>query len=112
MVQGAARTGGRRIDGHIVRGVVQELGARVALDVVAVVVAPAQLHVHPVPVQQGASVNNAIPTYKQQADMRMRSSCYMPSTHPSQLEGAKFCKRVKCTADSQEKENSVNPHSI
>ena len=41
--------GGRRVDGHVVRRVVEELGARVPLDVVAVVVAPAQLHVEPVP---------------------------------------------------------------
>ena len=38
----------RRIDAHVVRGVVEELGARIALDVVRVVVAPAQLHVQPV----------------------------------------------------------------
>lgn len=36
-------TSWRGVDGHVVRGVVQELGARVALNVVAVVVAPAQL---------------------------------------------------------------------
>eukprot|EP00964_Phaeocystis_antarctica_P078146 scaffold48598_cov65-Phaeocystis_antarctica.AAC.1 len=40
--------GGRGVDGHVVRRVVEELGARVPLDVVAVVVAPAQLHVEPV----------------------------------------------------------------
>mmetsp|Transcript_63136 Transcript_63136/g.136700 ORF Transcript_63136/g.136700 Transcript_63136/m.136700 type:complete len:725 (-) Transcript_63136:4486-6660(-) len=38
----------RGVDGHVVRGVVQELGAAVALDVVRVVVAPAELHVDPV----------------------------------------------------------------
>ena len=35
--------GGRGVDGHVVGGVVQELGARVALHVVRVVVAPPQL---------------------------------------------------------------------
>ena len=40
--------GGRGVDRHVVRGVVQELGPAVALDVVRVVVAPAQLHVDPV----------------------------------------------------------------
>ena len=73
MVLGGARTGGRRVDGHVVRGVVQELGARVALNVVAVIVAPAQLHVHPVSVHKGASVKNAFLTCNQQADVRMCS---------------------------------------
>mmetsp|Transcript_8475 Transcript_8475/g.28819 ORF Transcript_8475/g.28819 Transcript_8475/m.28819 type:complete len:688 (+) Transcript_8475:1085-3148(+) len=41
-------TRGGRVDGHVVRGVVEELSPRVALDVMRVVVAPAQLHVHPV----------------------------------------------------------------
>ena len=38
----------RGVDGHVVRRVVEELGARVPLDVVRVIVAPAQLHVEPV----------------------------------------------------------------
>mmetsp|Transcript_12178 Transcript_12178/g.50989 ORF Transcript_12178/g.50989 Transcript_12178/m.50989 type:complete len:398 (+) Transcript_12178:2351-3544(+) len=41
------RARGRRVDGHVVGGVVQKLSARVPLDVVAVKVAPAQLHVQP-----------------------------------------------------------------
>mmetsp|Transcript_35223 Transcript_35223/g.88355 ORF Transcript_35223/g.88355 Transcript_35223/m.88355 type:complete len:558 (+) Transcript_35223:1414-3087(+) len=39
---------GRGVDGHVVGGIIQEFGAHVALDVVRVVVAPAQLHIHPV----------------------------------------------------------------
>ena len=39
---------GRGVDAHVVSGVVQELGARITLNVVRVVVPPAQLHVHPV----------------------------------------------------------------
>mmetsp|Transcript_62206 Transcript_62206/g.196851 ORF Transcript_62206/g.196851 Transcript_62206/m.196851 type:complete len:1067 (-) Transcript_62206:4174-7374(-) len=42
----AARGGG--VDREIVRGVVEELGARVALDVMRVEVTPAQLHVQPI----------------------------------------------------------------
>ena len=47
-VDGDHDSGGGGVDRHVVRRVVQELGAGVALNVVAVVVAPAQLHVQPV----------------------------------------------------------------
>mmetsp|Transcript_51851 Transcript_51851/g.121766 ORF Transcript_51851/g.121766 Transcript_51851/m.121766 type:complete len:1251 (+) Transcript_51851:175-3927(+) len=47
-VDGNQRARRRGVDRHVVRGVVEELGARVALDVVRVEVAPAQLHVDPV----------------------------------------------------------------
>ena len=42
------RAGRWRVDAHVVRRVVEELGSRVAFHVVWVVVAPAQLHVNPV----------------------------------------------------------------
>ena len=38
----------RRVDGHVVSGVVQELGTAIALDVVGVVVTPSELHIDPV----------------------------------------------------------------
>jgi len=38
----------RWVDGHVVSGVIQELGASVALHIVTVVVTPAQLHINPV----------------------------------------------------------------
>mmetsp|Transcript_21771 Transcript_21771/g.52019 ORF Transcript_21771/g.52019 Transcript_21771/m.52019 type:complete len:426 (-) Transcript_21771:5117-6394(-) len=41
-------TGWGRIDGHVVGGVVQELGSDVALDVMRIVVAPAELDIDPV----------------------------------------------------------------
>eukprot|EP01137_Pigoraptor_chileana_P034037 Opistho-2@25960 len=46
-------TGGRRVDAHVVCRVVEELGTRVALDVVAVVVTPTELHVQPVLLARG-----------------------------------------------------------
>mmetsp|Transcript_98960 Transcript_98960/g.262867 ORF Transcript_98960/g.262867 Transcript_98960/m.262867 type:complete len:658 (-) Transcript_98960:4864-6837(-) len=39
---------GRRVDGHVVCCVVQELGAAVSLNIMGVIVAPSQLHVDPV----------------------------------------------------------------
>ncbi len=39
-VDGDETTGGRRVDAHVVGGVVEELGARVTLHVVRVKVAP------------------------------------------------------------------------
>lgn len=42
------QSSGRGVDRHVVCGVVQELGARVPLHVVGVVVAPTQLDVQPV----------------------------------------------------------------
>jgi hypothetical protein len=39
---------GRRVDAHVIRGVVQELGSRVSLNVVGIVVTPSQLDVDPV----------------------------------------------------------------
>mmetsp|Transcript_3144 Transcript_3144/g.9017 ORF Transcript_3144/g.9017 Transcript_3144/m.9017 type:complete len:409 (-) Transcript_3144:4863-6089(-) len=47
-VDGDERARRRRVDAHVVRRVVQKLGPRVALDVVAVEVAPPQLDVEPV----------------------------------------------------------------
>ena len=44
-VDGDEDAGGRRVDGHVVGGVVQELGPGVPLHVVRVVVAPAELEV-------------------------------------------------------------------
>ena len=41
-------TRGGGVDGHVVRGVVQELGPCVALNVVGVVIPPSQLHIQPV----------------------------------------------------------------
>ena len=45
---------GGGVDTHVVSGVVKELGSRVSLDVVRVVVAPAQLDVNPVLLSCGA----------------------------------------------------------
>ena len=53
-VDGDEHSGGRRVDAHVVCGVVQELGASVALNVVRVVVAPAELDVNPVFLGGGA----------------------------------------------------------
>ena len=53
-VDGDQAARGRRVDRHVVRGVVEELGARVALDVVRVEVAPAELDVDPVLGRGGA----------------------------------------------------------
>ena len=47
-VDGDEHAGRRRVDAHVVHRVVEELGARVPLDVVRVVVAPPQLDVEPV----------------------------------------------------------------
>lgn len=44
----ASLTGRRRIDGHVVGGVVEELRPGVSLDIVRVVVSPSQLNVQPV----------------------------------------------------------------
>ncbi len=38
----------RWVDGHVVSGVIQELGTSVALNIVTVIVTPAQLHIDPV----------------------------------------------------------------
>mmetsp|Transcript_19228 Transcript_19228/g.59304 ORF Transcript_19228/g.59304 Transcript_19228/m.59304 type:complete len:391 (-) Transcript_19228:3185-4357(-) len=46
-VDGDQSPGRRRINGHVVRRVIEELGPGVALDVVRVEVAPPQLHVDP-----------------------------------------------------------------
>mmetsp|Transcript_67280 Transcript_67280/g.140139 ORF Transcript_67280/g.140139 Transcript_67280/m.140139 type:complete len:747 (+) Transcript_67280:1153-3393(+) len=51
-VDGNERAGGRGVDRHVVRRVVEELGPGVALDVVRVEVSPAQLHVDPVLVRR------------------------------------------------------------
>lgn len=53
-VDGDEHPCGGGVDTHVVRGVVQELGPGVALDVVRVVVAPAQLDVDPVLLRGGA----------------------------------------------------------
>lgn len=53
-INGNEHPSGRGVDAHVVRGVVQELGPGVALDVVGVVVAPAQLNVNPVLLGGGA----------------------------------------------------------
>ena len=47
-IEGDEDTGRRRVDRHVVRGVIEELGAGVAFDVVGIVVAPTQLDVDPV----------------------------------------------------------------
>ena len=47
-VDGDEHAGRRRVDAHVVHRVVEELGARVPLDVVRVVVAPPQLDVQPI----------------------------------------------------------------
>mmetsp|Transcript_39335 Transcript_39335/g.83813 ORF Transcript_39335/g.83813 Transcript_39335/m.83813 type:complete len:1257 (-) Transcript_39335:3240-7010(-) len=39
---------GRRVDGHVVGGVIQELGTAVPLNIMRIVIAPSQLHVDPV----------------------------------------------------------------
>ena len=54
-VDGNEDPGGRGVDGHVVGGVVQELGACVPLHVVRVIVAPSQLDVQPV-LLRGAAV--------------------------------------------------------
>mmetsp|Transcript_59082 Transcript_59082/g.126986 ORF Transcript_59082/g.126986 Transcript_59082/m.126986 type:complete len:443 (-) Transcript_59082:1525-2853(-) len=41
-------TCGRGVDGHVVGGVIEELGTAVPLNVVGIVIAPAQLHIDPV----------------------------------------------------------------
>lgn len=53
-INGNEHPSGRGVDAHVVCGVVQELGPGVALDVVGVVVAPAQLDVNPVLLGGGA----------------------------------------------------------
>lgn len=53
-VDGNEYTCGRRVDTHVVRGVVQELGPGVALNVVGIIVPPAQLDVNPVFLGGGA----------------------------------------------------------
>lgn len=53
-LQREARDLRRGVDGHVVGRVVEELGTRVALDVVRVKVAPATLHVDPVLVARRA----------------------------------------------------------
>ena len=47
-INGDHDTGRGGVDTHVVCGIVEELGSRVALYIVAVVVPPTQLHVHPV----------------------------------------------------------------
>ena len=42
------QTSRRGVDGHVISGVVQELGSRVPLHIVGVVVAPTELDVQPV----------------------------------------------------------------
>lgn len=44
----AGHTCGRGVDGHVVSGVIQELGPGVPLNIVTVIVTPSQLHVNPV----------------------------------------------------------------
>jgi hypothetical protein len=44
----------RRVDGHVVGTVVEELGTSVSLDVVGVEVSPSELHVDPVLAARGA----------------------------------------------------------
>ena len=53
-VKGAEHTGGGGIQGHVVCGVVQELRAGIALDIVGIKVAPAELHVNPELAASGA----------------------------------------------------------
>ena len=53
-VKGDEHPGGRGVDTHVVCGVVQELGPGVALNVMGVVVSPAQLNVDPVLLSGGA----------------------------------------------------------
>lgn len=47
-INGNEHSGGRRVDGHVVRRVVQELSSCVTLNVVRVVISPPQLYVDPV----------------------------------------------------------------
>lgn len=53
-VDGNEHTCGRRVDTHVVCGVVQELGPGVALDVMGIIVPPAQLDVNPILLSGGA----------------------------------------------------------
>ena len=66
------RAMGAWVDGHVVRRVVEELGAAVPLDVVAVVVAPAELDVEPVFAGCGGVVD--VPDVPEEARQRHLSS--------------------------------------
>ena len=46
--------GGGGVDAHVVRSVVEKLGARVSLNIVAVVISPPQLDVEPEFLRRGA----------------------------------------------------------
>lgn len=52
-VNGNEHTCGRRVDTHVVCGVVQELGPCVALNVMGIIVSPAQLDVNPIFLSSG-----------------------------------------------------------
>lgn len=69
-INGNEHTSRRRIDTHVVRSVVQELGSCIALDIMGIVISPAQLDIYPVLLSGGAvhhvseekaSQNNLIP---------------------------------------------------
>ena len=47
-------TSGRRVDTHVVCGVVQELGPGITLNVMGIVVPPAQLYINPILLSGGA----------------------------------------------------------
>ena len=88
------RTSGGGVDGHVVGGVVKELGTRVALNIVGVVVAPAQLHIHPVLVagllvhhivrvrhQAARTTTQDVSTSNMHHDCRAKMACF--SQHES-----------------------------
>lgn len=52
-VNGNEHTSGRRVDTHVVCGVVQELGPGVAFNVMGIIVPPAQLDINPILLSSG-----------------------------------------------------------
>merc|ERR1719318_1929485 len=63
-VNGYEDTGGGGVDGHVVSGVVQELGPGVPLHVMGVIVTPSQLHVNPV-LLRGGGVHHVLGVSKE-----------------------------------------------
>lgn len=53
-INGNEHTSGRWIDTHVVCSVVQELGSCIALDIMGIVISPAQLDIYPVLLSGGA----------------------------------------------------------